>query len=120
MIVGSEEKIRDPKRALDLIEEAVAFLPNDAAFRRTQGAALCRAENWAAAATALEKSRQLSADYRADSLALFFLSMARQGLNALNTSPNTTLSGTSESQKITNTKLGAKLLVAVCEPARPL
>ncbi len=44
---------------------------------------------------------------------------ARHGLNALKMSPNSTLSGTSKSQKITNTKLGAKLFVAVCDPASP-
>ena len=45
--------------------------------------------------------------------------IARHGLNARNTSPNSTLSGTSPSQKITKTKVGAKLADDVCTPVRP-
>ena len=46
--------------------------------------------------------------------------IARHGLNARNTSPNSTDSRTRPSQKITNTNVGAKLAVAVCTPASPL
>jgi eukaryotic-like serine/threonine-protein kinase len=80
LAVGCDPKTRDPKRALDLAQEAVALFPNDAAGQRALGAAHYLAENWKAAIEALEKSR-LHADYRTDSLALFFLSMARARTN---------------------------------------
>jgi tetratricopeptide (TPR) repeat protein len=72
---------RDPKRALDLVQEAISLLPNDAVFRQTLGVAHYRAENWKDAVEALEKSRQLHADLRTDSLVLFFLSMGHERRN---------------------------------------
>jgi hypothetical protein len=45
---------------------------------------------------------------------------ARQGLKARKTSPNSTLSGTSPSQKITKTNVGAKLAAGLCVPRSPV
>jgi tetratricopeptide (TPR) repeat protein len=78
LLTGGDPKSRDPKRALDLAQEAAALTPNEAACLKTLGVARYRAGDWKAAVEALDKSRQLYAD---DSVTLFFLSMAHGQLN---------------------------------------
>src|ERR1700712_3830531 len=46
--------------------------------------------------------------------------IAAHGFNALNTSPNSTLTATSPTQKTTYTNVGAKLSVTTGDPSKPL
>jgi hypothetical protein len=45
--------------------------------------------------------------------------IARHGLNARKTSPNSTLAAAKPSQKITYTNVGVQLAAVVCSPASP-
>src|SRR5262249_18270887 len=77
LVTADDPKHRNPKRAIDLAEEAATLAPSVAfVFCKTLGVAHFRAGNWKAAALALEKSRQLNPHnpyYRNDSVILFFL-----------------------------------------------
>jgi superkiller protein 3 len=82
LATGGDPNSRDPKRAIDLAEEAAMLAPSlvyDCC--KTLGVAHYRAGNWKAATLALEKSRQLNPHYRTDSVILFFLGMAHGRLN---------------------------------------
>lgn len=82
LVTGGDSKSRDPKRALELAQEAAALVPQNVAFRNTLGVAQYRAGNWKNAVEALEKSRQpQNSPYSKDSVTLFFLSMAHERLN---------------------------------------
>jgi hypothetical protein len=81
-LVSGDPKSRDPRRAVDLAQEAAAVGPRLAWWNvKVLGVAHYRAGNWNAAALTLEKSQQLPPPYRNDSEILFFLSMAYGRLN---------------------------------------
>jgi hypothetical protein len=46
--------------------------------------------------------------------------IARHGLKALNTSPNSTLSGTSPTHQLTNTNVGVQFAAGLCVPLKPM
>jgi tetratricopeptide (TPR) repeat protein len=54
--------LRDPAKAVELVEKAVARAPLDAFLRNTQGVVYYRAGKWAESIAALEKSMELGKD----------------------------------------------------------
>ena len=66
--------LRNPTRAVALAQSAVRQAPRDGVYWNTLGVAYCRAGDWAAAHTALERSVELRAG--GDSHDWFFLAMA--------------------------------------------
>jgi tetratricopeptide (TPR) repeat protein len=65
---------RDPPRAVELATRAVLLAPKAGSHWNTLGITHCRAGDWKAAVTALEKSRELSKG--GNSFDWFFLAMA--------------------------------------------
>jgi hypothetical protein len=70
-----EAKSRDPRRAVDLAQQAVELAPKRGLFWNTLGVAHYRAGNYQESIAALEKSRQLQAGQLA-AFDSFFLAMA--------------------------------------------
>jgi len=70
----TDEKLRDPSRALELAKKAVELAPNRGVFWNTLGAAYYRAGDCKAAIAALTKSMEFRNG--GDSLDWFFLAMA--------------------------------------------
>ena len=70
-----DPRFRDPKRAVELAENAVARSPANGTFWKTLGVARYRHGDWPGAIAALEKSRQLQPQAD-DSANTFFLAMA--------------------------------------------
>jgi tetratricopeptide (TPR) repeat protein len=73
-----DEKLRHPRRAVELARKAVELEPKSRSFWNTLGAALYRAGDWRAAIQVLEKSMELSKG--GDSIDWFFLAMAHKQL----------------------------------------
>jgi tetratricopeptide (TPR) repeat protein len=69
-----DAKFRDPKRAVELAEQAVELAPNERAYWNTLGVAHYGASDWQAAVKALNKSMELCQG--GDSYDWFFLAMA--------------------------------------------
>src|SRR5262249_26235630 len=70
-----EEKLRNPRWAVELARKGVELAPKARGIWNTLGAALYRAGDWQAAIQALEKSMELSKG--GNSFDWFFLAMAR-------------------------------------------
>jgi len=74
LATSPDPRLRDGKRAVELVKEAIAIKPNDWMYWNTLGAAHYRAASWREAVTALEKSMELRKG--GDSHDWFFLAMA--------------------------------------------
>jgi WD40 repeat protein/serine/threonine protein kinase/tetratricopeptide (TPR) repeat protein len=73
-----DEKLRDPKRAVELGKKAVQLAPKGGPYWGTLGAAHYRAGDWKATLAALAKCRELKPGW--DAYAWFFLAMAHRKL----------------------------------------
>jgi tetratricopeptide (TPR) repeat protein len=78
LATGPFPDLRDPAEAVRLATRATELIPNDGDLWNTLGAARYRAGDWAASATALEKSMQLRRG--GDAFDWFFLAMCRRQL----------------------------------------
>jgi tetratricopeptide (TPR) repeat protein len=78
LATSPEEKLGDPKRAVELARKAVETAPREGAYWNTLGAAHYRAGSWQDAIAALEKSMELRTG--GDAFDWFFLGMAHQKL----------------------------------------
>jgi eukaryotic-like serine/threonine-protein kinase len=73
LLTMPETRLRDPQRALELIEQAVKQAPKNANFWNTLGVAHYRSGNYSTAVAALNRSLELRGENSWD---LFFLAMA--------------------------------------------
>jgi len=72
-----DEKLRDPKRAIELAEKAVAGFPMQQAFQSTLGTARYRAGDWKQAVAGLEQAVRLrKPDDSENAVDGFFLAMS--------------------------------------------
>jgi tetratricopeptide (TPR) repeat protein len=69
-----DQKVRNPRRAVELARGAVSLNPRNGDYRGALGSAFYRAGDWKAAIEALTKSQELSNSSRAHDW--FFLAMA--------------------------------------------
>jgi Flp pilus assembly protein TadD len=74
-----QERLRDPKRAVELARKAVELEPKEGGYWNTLGAAQYRAGSWKGAVEALEKSMALSKG--GDAIDWFLLAMAHWRLD---------------------------------------
>jgi tetratricopeptide (TPR) repeat protein len=74
LVTSSDERVRDPKQAVELAGKAVENAPQQGAFSNTLGAAHFRAGNWDQCVRALETSMKLRQE--GDGFDWLFLAMA--------------------------------------------
>jgi tetratricopeptide (TPR) repeat protein len=82
LVKSPEPNLRDPKRALEAVKEAVELVPQSAAAWRWLGWVQYRAGNWPASIVALEKSCKLHEGHAGDSAEWIVLALTHARLAA--------------------------------------